>query len=207
MKRLLRISAALTLLAAAPHAAAQKADPPPTPKPAPFPQPKIRLAIFTHELTALLQPECERIATWLARYAAASLSPAILSGNTDAAESARRLLTLALHLDPGNASVARAALRWNEGQSPDLPPADENLRVLTDFLVRAAERKSSTPATTARQALLARFLIRIAADADPLNESAVHRSELNDRNGLGPPWRSLMAGRLGTPPPKTPARR
>ena len=177
------------------------------PKPAPFPQPKIRLAIFTHELTALLQPECERIATWLARYAATSLSPAILSGNTDAAESARRLLTLALHLDPGNASVARAALRWNEGQSPDLPPADENLRVLTDFLVRAAERKSSTPATTARQALLARFLIRIAADADPLNESAVHRSELNDRNGLGPPWRSLMAGRLGTPPPKTPARR
>ena len=207
MKRLLRISAALTLLAAAPHAAAQKADPTPAPKPAPFAQPKIRLAIFTHELTALLQPECERIATWLARYAATSLSTAILSGNTDAAESARRLLTLALHLDPGNASVARAALRWNEGQSPDLPPADENLRVLTDFLVRAAERKSSTPATTARQALLARFLIRIAADADPLNESAVHRSELNDRNGLGPPWRSLMAGRLGTPPPKTPARR
>jgi hypothetical protein len=112
-----------------------------------------------------------------------------------------------ISIDTMKASVARAALRWNEGQSPNLPPPDENLRVLTDFLVRAAERKSSSPATSDRQALLARFLVRIAADADPLNESAVHRSELNDRNGLGPPWRSLMAGRLGTPPPKARASR
>jgi hypothetical protein len=62
--------------------------------------------------------------------------------------------------------------------------------------MRAADRKAADPGAAERQALLARFLIRLAADADPENAEAVYRSERQDREGLGPPWKSLLAGRL-----------
>lgn len=163
-----------------------------------FAKPVVGRALFSHEETALLQVECERVAGWLARRAAADLTLGVLGGSGEAVERGRRMLALAMHLDPANALVARVADRWVDGKDPELSGPDENLRVFTDFLVRVSERKAANPEAAGRQALLARFLVRLAADVDPGNEEAVYRSERQDREGQGPPWKSLLAGRLAS---------
>lgn len=162
-----------------------------------FAKPVVGLALFGHEETALLQVECERVAGWLARRAAVDLTLGVLGGSGEAVEQGRRMLALAMYLDPANALAARVADRWVDGKDPELAGPDENLRVFTDFLVRVSERKAANPGAAGRQALLARFLVRLAADVDPGNEEAVYRSERQDREGQGPPWKSLLAGRLG----------
>lgn len=162
-----------------------------------FVKPVLGRALFSHEETALLQVECERVAGWLARRAAVDLTLGVLGGSGAAVERGRRMLALAMHLDPANVLVARVADRWGDGKDPELAGPDENLRVFTDFLVRVSERKAANPEAAGRQALLARFLVRLAADVDPGNEEAVYRSERQDREGQGPPWKSLLAGRLG----------
>ena len=196
--RLVVLAAIAGLATVSPAAAAPEA----------FVRPRIDAALFTHEHTALLAPECGRIATWLARHAAATLTDRVLAGDAAAIEEGRRLLALALHLEPGNAAAVQTGLRWTDGKRPELPPPAENLRVFSDFLVSAAARTptGSGTAVLERHALLGRFLVAIAADADPDNSGAVAAAERQARRGKGPPWRALVAGRLGTTPPQ-PARR
>ena len=196
--RLLLLAAVAGLAMAAPTAAAAEV----------FVRPRIDAALFTHEHTALLAPECGRIATWLSRHAAATLTDRVLAGDAAAIEDGRRLLALALHLEPGNPAAVQTGLRWTDGKRPAVPPPAENLRVFTDFLVSAAARTPSGSGTDVleRHALLSRFLVAVAADADPANATAVAAAERLARRGKGPPWRALLAGRLGTAPAPAPSR-
>ena len=61
-----------------------------------FDRPKVTVPLFTHEKTALLEPECERIATFLAAYAAEQLSAKVLAGDASAHARGRLLLAVAL---------------------------------------------------------------------------------------------------------------
>ncbi len=160
-----------------------------------FVRPKVPAALFTHEKTALLEPECERIASFLARYAAREYTAAVLRADVPARSHARLLLTVSLHLKPLNAPAVHCGQRWADGQSPNLPPPGENLRVFSNFLLSAAMRQTDKPAR-ARE-VLARILIRLAADLDPENEDAILASELQDRDGHSPPLRELLEGTLG----------
>lgn len=160
-----------------------------------FVRPKVRVALFTHEKTALLEPECERIAAFLARYAAAKLTDDVLNGNAAAQAKGRLLLTISQHLQPLNAPAVHCGLRWLDGKRPSLPPPDEDVRTFSNFLLSAAKRQSDNP-TPARD-VLARILIRLAADLDPENEPAVYASEIQDRDGKAPPFRDLLEGSLG----------
>lgn len=160
-----------------------------------FVRPNVPAALFTHEKTALIEPECERIASFLARHAAQQFTAAVLRGNAEARSQGRLLLTVSLHLQPLNASAVHCGQRWADGKAPTLPPPDENLRLFSSFLLSAARRQADKPAP-AREAL-ARILIRLAADLDPENEDAVFASEVQDRDGLAPPLRELLEGTLG----------
>jgi hypothetical protein len=160
-----------------------------------FVRPLVPVALFTPEKTALLEPECERIASFLARYAAEKLTDDVLNGSATARARGRLLLTVSMHLQPMNPSAVHCGLRWLDGQRPSLPPPGEPLRVFSNFLLSAAQRQSDKPAP-AREAL-ARVLIRLAADLDPENEDAIYASELQDRDGKAPPLRELLDGTLG----------
>ena len=161
-----------------------------------FVRPKVPAALFTHEKTALLEPECERIASFLARYAAREYTAAVLRADAPARSRARLLLTVSLHLQPLNAPAVHCGQRWADGQPPNLPPPAEDLRVFTNVLLSAARRQTdkSSPA----RETLSRILIRLAADLDPENEDAILASELQDRNGQSPPLRELLEGSLGS---------
>ncbi len=162
-------------------------------KPA-FAKPKVPAALFTHEKTALLAPECERIASFLAKHAAERFTPGILRGDRAAMREGRLLLTVSLHLAPLNAAAVHCADAWSEGRAPRLPAAGENLRVFSGFMLRAAQRQEGEPGS-ARE-VLGRVLIRLAADLDPKNEDAIYASEMQDLAGKAPPLRELLDGTL-----------
>jgi hypothetical protein len=162
-----------------------------------FTRPRVPVPLFTHEHTALLAPECTRIAVDLARRAARQCSEGVLRGDPAAVGQARLWLTVSLHLEPLNASAVHCITRWLDGQPPALAPAEENLRVFTGFLLAAAAREHAKEGS--HQPLLARVLRRLAADLDPRNEDAVLASELQDRDGLAPPLQALLRGTLTVP--------
>lgn len=160
-----------------------------------FVRPKVPVSLFTHQQTALLEPECERIATFLARYAAEKYTEGVLRGDPEALGRGRLLLTVSRHLQAQNASAVHCATRWMDGKAPTLPPPGEDVGVFASFLLTAAQRQSDK-ATPAREAL-ARILTRIAADLAPQNEDAVYASEAQDLAGKAPPLRELLDGTLG----------
>jgi hypothetical protein len=161
-----------------------------------FVRPSIPAALFTPDKTGLLEPECERIASFLARYAAQKYTAAVLRGDAEAMTKGRLLLSISQHLMPMNAVAVHCATRWMDHKDPNLAPPDENLRVFSGFLLSAAKRQAAKPAP-AREAL-ARVLTRLAADIDPENEDAVYASEIQDRDGKGPPLKELLNGTLGS---------
>ena len=183
---------ALLLLVASGCPAQDETAPNVAPETKTFATPKVPAALFTHDKTALLAPECERIASFLARHAAEQYTAAVLRGDSKAMTQGRLLLTVSLHLAPLNAAAVHCADSWSEGRSPSLPPPGEDLRILTSFMVSAAQRQAGAPGT-ARE-VLARILIRLAADLDPANEDAIYASELQDRAGHAPPLRELLEG-------------
>lgn len=185
---------ALAGLCAAPLIAQDTAPANLAPEKRTFVRPKVPAALFTQEKTALLDIECERLATFLARYAAEKYTAAILRNDTGAMTQGRLLLTISLHLVPLNASAVHCADRWLEGSAPSLPPPGEDLRVLSGFLLTAALRQAGAPGTC--RDVLSRILIRLAADLDPENEDAIYTCELQDRDGKAPPLRELLEGTL-----------
>jgi hypothetical protein len=190
-----RLLAAAALLSTVPRGRAQEGlSPDLAPGKAAFARPKVPAALFTHEKTALLAPECERIASFLARHAAAEFTAGILRGDAKARNQGRLLLTVSLHLAPLNAPAVHCANAWSEARAPKLPPPGEDLRLFTNFLLSAAQRQAGEPGTA--RDVLARVLIRLAADLDPENEDAIYASELQDRAGKAPPLRELLEGTL-----------
>jgi hypothetical protein len=196
-RRVAKFLAGACLLAAASAPAQERSKPPPAEDHAKraFVRPNVPVARFTHEKTALLEPECERIASFLARYAAEKLTDEVLEGSAPALARGRLLLAVSLHLQPLNAPAVHCGLRWLDGKRPTLPPPGEDVRVFSNFLLSAAKRQADKP-SPARDAL-ARTLVRLAADIDPENEDAVYASELQDRAGKSPPLRELLDGTLG----------
>ncbi len=159
-----------------------------------FAKPRVPVALFTPESTALLQPECDRIATRLARYAAHHCTAGVLRREPEAVARGRLLLTISLHLQPLNASATHCTLRWLDGKAPALAPEEEDLRLFSDFLCSVANREPAPNRPS--QELLARVLRRLAADLSPENEAAVLASELQDQDGKAPPFRELLEGSL-----------
>jgi hypothetical protein len=194
-----RMTAALALCSLPPEVSGQ--TPPKTPAPAAEPErrkfvrPAVPVARFTPEKTALLEPECERIASFLARHAAENLTAGVLAGNAAAQTKGRLLLAVSLHLQPMNAGAVHCGLRWSDGKAPSLPPPADDLRIFSNFLLSAAQRQSGKPGPAPET--LARILVRLAADLDPENEDAVYASEIQDRDGKAPPLRELLEGTLG----------
>jgi len=172
-----------------------KAPPPEPGEKRGFVRPRVPVPLFTHEKTALLELECERIASFLARYAAERLTDDVLKGSAAAQARGRLLLAVSQHLQPMNPAAIHCGLRWLDGQRPALPPPGEDVRVFSGFLLSAAKRQSDKSAP-AREAL-ARILVRLAADIDPENEDAIYASERQDRAGKSPPLRELLDGTLG----------
>lgn len=157
-----------------------------------FTRPRVPEALFTPAHTALLEPECERIATYLARFAARHCTEGVLKGDPRTIGRARLLLTVSLHVQPLNASAVHCSTRWLDGKSPALPPEEDNLRVFSAFLLTIANREGIKAG--AGQDLLARVFRRLAADLDPENEAAVLASEVQDRDGKAPPLLNLING-------------
>jgi hypothetical protein len=74
-----------------------------------FVRPKVPVPLFTHQKTALLEVECERIAAFLARHAAEKYTAAVLRHDREATAEGRLLLTISLHLAPGNGGAVHCA--------------------------------------------------------------------------------------------------
>lgn len=157
-----------------------------------FVKPRVPAALFTQQKTALLDVECERVASFLARYAAETYSAAVLRGEAKALTQGRLLLTVSLHLVPLNANAVHCADCWSEGRAPVLAPPGEDVRVFSNFLLTAAKRQGGAEGSP--RELLGRVFVRLAADLDPENEEAIYASELQDRAGKAPPLRELLEG-------------
>ncbi len=194
MKRLPALLLLLTTTVSAQEPPAPPAEAVPAEK-RPFMRPNVPAPLFTHEKTALLEPECERIAAFLSRYAAREYTDAVLRGDAVARTRGRLLLTISLHLQPLNAPAVHCLQRWADGKPPSLPPPNDDLRVFSNFLLTAATRQADK--TTPARESLARILVRLAAELDPENEAAILVSELQDRDGKAPPLRELLDGSLG----------
>lgn len=178
---------------------APPADVPPTAAPAvparPFLRPVVPRPLFTHTTTVLLEPECERIATWLARYAAREFTAGVLRGDAEAQARGRLFLTISSHLQPRNVSAVHCANRWAEGKVPDLAPPAEDGKIFVAFLMSATGRLQQKGGP--HNETLARVLTRLAADLDPENTEAVLASELQDQQRKTPPFKQLLDGTIG----------
>ncbi len=155
-----------------------------------FIRPDIRDALFTHERTALLAIECERIANNIVRHAIARHSAGILRKEDASIREGRRLLALALHLHPANPAAIATGLAWLDGKEPFPLPEMETPAVFSAFLLAAASRQSAKAAPDRHP--LPAFLILLAADVDPANADAVYLAERMAATHNAPQWKLLL---------------
>ncbi len=166
-----------------------------TAKPKPFIRPNVPESLFIPEKTALLQPECERIATFLARYAAEKYTAGVLKGDASAMTKGRLLLAISQHLQPMNGSAVHCASRWMDGKEPSLQAPTDDLRQFSNFLLSAARRQADKPGKE-REAL-GRVLIYLAAELYPANGEAIYACEIQDRDHKAAPLKEILNGTLG----------
>ena len=157
--------------------------------------PKIARPLFDKNLT-MLDRERGEYATNLATYAAN-----LVAGQNASKESlakARRLLALAMHLDPRNRKALVVDFQLQKGVLPEKSKTTYTAGALARLLFARGEllKREADP----QNKLLARAFVELASEMDPHNEDAVYACALQRRELGTFDWTQIT----DTPAPKPP---
>jgi hypothetical protein len=195
-----RMMPALCRLLVLPLAAlAAVAAPPAAPGTFAYSEPLLKPPAFDLEALEMLEAERRQHAATLAAFALAQFAPhanaegKITGAAPESITFARKLVGLALHLDPRcrPAIVANGRLKnGNIGANPPAPPMSAS--AFSSFLVgRAAELMKA--AGEDNQRLAGQFLdLAVALDTD--NDDAVYSLEIFKLDGHAVDWRAILGG-------------
>jgi hypothetical protein len=146
--------------------------------------PVVEKRLFDDSLSMFEQERAE-YATNLATVAANQV--VAKSGSEDSLASARRLLGLALHLDPRNRQALVVNFQLKEGVLPEVKEGDYNPRTFSRLLLSRA--KLLVRQDNEREKFLARCFVELAALIDPRNEDAVFAYEIQRLDSGEVDWR------------------
>lgn len=153
---------------------------------------------FTAEKVGVLQLELEKMANLLALFAYHEYAGKISQGDAQSRLQARRFLSLAMHMDPGNATVNRIHEMLVARRTDKIEGVVVEGAALALSASRLCNRLLMRSEPDAHR--LAGFLGQIAADLDPKNEDAVYAAELfiSKTPDLILAWKELAMGKIPT---------
>lgn len=141
------------------------------------------------DAVAMLPLERERLANQLTAYVVNVIAP---SKDADKYLWARRILGMALTLHPQNPRARRTDSNLVRDLDPKPIAMEWDSSVLAKFLYqRAQQLLKAKHEDVAENAVLARYLIALAAQVDPYFEDAVYAHELHRVDGLAPDWQKI----------------
>jgi len=148
--------------------------------------PIVEVVAFDYDKLALMEVEREKTATNLAAFVVNGLDK---KPSARQIENARRLIGLALHLNPKNRTALVANFQLNRDVTPKKVQADYKPEVFSTLLMERAKslRKNGDSENTK----LAGYLLFAAVEMDPGNESAVYEYELYRIEVGEPNWKAI----------------
>ena len=172
--------------------------------------PMVKKPLFDKELT-MFEQERREYATNLAVYAASHVAEK--GTGPDVLNHVRRVIALALHLDPRNRRALVVNFQLAKGVLPEAGKGNYNSRTLSRLLLSRARLLGERD--RAGEKLLARCFTELAAVIDPRNEDAVYEFEIQRLDSGALDWRVITdaasageegepAGPAGPPPPGPP---
>jgi hypothetical protein len=161
-----------------------------------YQSPKIAHPLFDKNLT-MLDRERGEYATNLSTYAANLVAEQ--NASKESLAKARRLLALAMQLDPRNRKALVVDFQLQKGVLPEKSKSTYTAGALARLLFARAEllKREADP----QNKFLARAFIELAAEMDPHNEDAVYACALQRREPGPFDWSRIT----DTPAPKPPA--
>lgn len=151
---------------------------------------------FTAEKVGVLHLELEKVANLLVLFAYHEYAGKIREGDAQSRLLARRMLSLALHMDPGNVTVKRIHEMLVAQRTEKIEGVVVEGGTLALSASRLCNRLLMRSEPDAHR--LAGFLGQIAADLDPQNEDAVYAAELfiSKTPDLILAWKELAMGKI-----------
>ncbi len=138
-----------------------------------YTEPEINRHLFREGLS-MINSERNDYATNLTAYAVKVVQES--GGDQESLDTARRVLALALHLSPRNKKCVVVNAQLKRGIMPKKVAADYESDVFARLLLTRGKLLEKNKGEM--DAVLARYLIALAAQIDPHNEDAIYEAEI-----------------------------
>ena len=138
-----------------------------------YDEPIVTKALFTGEEIAILAVDRDKLATNIAAFVVNSIKP---DGKAQALNTAKRLIGLALHLNPRNRIAVVANFQFKKGLAPKKVEPDYSPVTLAEVLQNRAVLLARRGGDL--NLMLAGYMLAAAVDIDPRNESAIYELEM-----------------------------
>ena len=138
-----------------------------------YDEPIVTKALFAGEEIAILAVDRDKLATNIAAFVVNSIKP---DGKAEALDTAKRLIGLALHLNPRNRIAVVANFQFKKGLAPKKVDPDYSPVTLAEVLQNRAVLLARRGGDL--NLMLAGYMLAAAVDIDPRNESAIYELEM-----------------------------
>jgi hypothetical protein len=138
-----------------------------------YDEPIVTKALFAGEEIAILAVDRDKLATNIAAFVVNSIKP---DGKAEALDTAKRLIGLALHLNPRNRIAVVANFQFKKGLAPKKVEPDYSPVTLAEVLQNRAVLLARRGGDL--NLMLAGYMLAAAVDIDPRNESAIYELEM-----------------------------
>jgi hypothetical protein len=149
--------------------------------------PKVDEPLFEKADIALLEVDRSKLSSNLAAFVANTIKP---KSNARQIQKARRMLGLALHLDPRNRTAVVTNFQFTRGLEPKEARADYGPATLAEIL-QAHARSLLLKGGDLNQ-LLAGYLLDCAVEIDASNETAVYELEMYKKDVAPVDWTPVV---------------
>lgn len=152
--------------------------------------PKVDTPAFDVKKLGLMEVERQKFATSLAGFVVNEVK---VTTNAHKAETARKLVGLALHLDKRNRTALVANHQFTRGIAPKKVATDYKKEALSKLFI--AQSKSLAKLGGADNVYLSGLLLAAAVEMDPENEDAVYELELHKLDVGEIDWEPITEGK------------
>lgn len=138
-----------------------------------YDEPIVTKALFADDEVAILAVDRDKLATNIAAFVVNSIQP---DGKADEMDVAKRLIGLALHLNPRNRIAVVANFQFKKGLPPKKVDPDYSPVTLAEVLQNRAVLLAKRGGDL--NLMLAGYMLAAAVDIDPRNETAIYELEM-----------------------------
>ena len=138
-----------------------------------YEEPIVTKALFNSEEINILAVDRDKLATNIAAFVVNSIKP---DGKASEMDTAKRLIGLALHLNPRNRIAVVANFQFKKGLAPKKVEPEYSPVTLAELLQSRAVLLAKRGGDL--NLMLAGYMLAAAVDIDPRNESAIYELEM-----------------------------